>query len=291
MTADDDRSSGVINAHGPRRKMRRLSIAGRPLALAVSAALIGGLTAGTALATTRPTAGRHATATSVTAVAWHRLALRNGWRSARSPVYDVANPSYAVSGGIVYLDGSLHQVSGAKTEFAILPRTARPARTVYLTVFSGTAAGVPGTVEIRPNGVMTASSPAGSSPAADFARGGLLSGRRRPLDHDDAQDRLAVGSGRIPHEQPCLYGQECDRVPGWLTVRQRQQPDVCKARQERASGQHSVHLGVQQWRRGRGRRDLSERRDRVLRAPRRMLRPRSTECRSRQRARTCGGTS
>ncbi len=143
--------------------MRRLSIAGRPLALAVSAALIGGLTAGTALATTRATAGQHATATSVTAVAWHRLALRNGWRSARSPVYDVANPSYAVSGGIVYLDGSLHQVSGAKTEFAILPRTARPARTVYLTVFSGTAAGVPGTVEIRPNGVMTASSPAGSS--------------------------------------------------------------------------------------------------------------------------------
>jgi hypothetical protein len=131
--------------------------------MAVSATLIAGLTAGTALATTKAPAGQHATASPVTTVAWHRLALRNGWRSSRTALYEVANPAYAVSGGIVYLDGALHQSSGSKTEFAILPRAARPARTEFLTVLSGLAAGVPGTVEIRPNGAMTASSPAGSA--------------------------------------------------------------------------------------------------------------------------------
>jgi hypothetical protein len=145
--------------------MRRLtSIVARPVVSAGAAAvLVCGLSAGTALAVGSAAAGQHPTATAVATVTWHRLALRNGWRSSRSASYSVANPSYTVSGGIVYLDGALHQATGSKTEFAVLPRGARPAHKEFMTVMSGTAAGVPGTVEISPDGVMTASSPTGST--------------------------------------------------------------------------------------------------------------------------------
>jgi hypothetical protein len=145
--------------------MRRLRFnPARPLVAVVSAAaVVGGLMAGTALAAQRAPAGRHAAATAVTAVTWHRLALRDGWRSSRSLTYNVANPAYAINAGIVYLDGALHQVTGSKTEFAVLPPAARPARTVFLTVWSGSGTGTPGTVQISPNGVMTASAPTGST--------------------------------------------------------------------------------------------------------------------------------
>lgn len=146
--------------------MRRLtSSAAWPLVASVSAAaLVCGLTAGTALAASGTAAGQHPTAAAVTKVTWHRLALRNGWRSARTMAYDVANPSYTVSGGIVYLDGSLRQFNRSATEFAVLPRGARPAHKVFLTVVSGlVGAGVPGTVEIGSNGVMRAISAGGST--------------------------------------------------------------------------------------------------------------------------------
>jgi hypothetical protein len=146
--------------------MRRLtSIAVRPLVATVFAvALIGGLAAGTARAASGTSAQQHPTAAAVTTVTWHRLALRNGWRSSRSKSYSVANPSYTVIGGIVYLDGSLHQSYRSATEFAVLPRGARPAHKVFLTVLSGSVGpGVPGTVEIEPNGVMRATSAAGTA--------------------------------------------------------------------------------------------------------------------------------
>jgi hypothetical protein len=148
--------------------MRRLtSIAVRPLVAAVfAAALVCGLASGTALAASGTAAGQHPTAAAVTTVTWHKLTLRNGWKSSRSASYNVANPSYAVSGGIVYLDGTLKQQIGSNSVFAILPRGARPAHKEFLTVLSGNVgAGVPGTLVIRPNGVMTASSPTGSTRA------------------------------------------------------------------------------------------------------------------------------
>ncbi len=106
---------------------------------------------------------RPAALATVTKVRWHALRLVDGWKSARSKSYAVANPQYAISGGVVYLDGSLHQTSGTKEEFAVLPRAARPARNVILAVLSGSGVGQPGTLEIKPTGAMIASSPAGST--------------------------------------------------------------------------------------------------------------------------------
>ncbi len=78
---------------------------------------------------------------TVTKVRWHALRLVDGWKSARSKSYAVANPQYAISGGVVYLDGSLHQTSGTRDEFAVLPLAARPARNVILAVLSGSGSG------------------------------------------------------------------------------------------------------------------------------------------------------
>jgi len=130
------------------------------IAAAATAGLVCGLTATTAVAAT----AKKAMLPTVlpTTVTWHKLTLLNGWHTGRGPFVLVSDPSYAVSGGIVYLDGGLYQAAGTNTEFAILPAGARPAHKEYLTVYSGFSE-TPGTVEIRPNGVMTASSPSGST--------------------------------------------------------------------------------------------------------------------------------
>jgi hypothetical protein len=99
----------------------------------------------------------------VTGVTWHRLHLLNGWRSSRSNAYDAANPSYAIYGGVVYLDGSLHQPSGSGAKFAVLPRAARPSRNLFISVLSGGGTGSPGTLEIKPSGAMTATSATGGT--------------------------------------------------------------------------------------------------------------------------------
>src|SRR5690349_1865073 len=60
------------------------------------------------------------------AMAGHKLALKNGWVSSQGQ-YSTGDPSYAVSGGVVYLSGSLHQASGTNQVFAVLPPGDRPA--------------------------------------------------------------------------------------------------------------------------------------------------------------------
>lgn len=72
--------------------------------------------------------------TAVTGVTWHKLTLINGWTSSQN-VYGTGNPRYAISGGVVYLSGSLH--AGTSTSFAVLPKAARPAHWLYMTAGRG----------------------------------------------------------------------------------------------------------------------------------------------------------
>jgi hypothetical protein len=87
------------------------------------------------------------------ATAMSKLALKNGWVSSQSE-YNTGDPSYAVRNGIAYLSGSLHQASGTNQVFAVLPPAARPAHTVYLSVY--TYSGTIGLLQIEPTGNIAA---------------------------------------------------------------------------------------------------------------------------------------
>ena len=83
------------------------------------------------------------------AVASHKLTLKNGWTSSQS-IYSTGDPSYAVSGGVVYLSGSLH-TSGSSQLATVLPTAARPAHRMFVLVytFDGIA---PGWLQINSTG-------------------------------------------------------------------------------------------------------------------------------------------
>jgi hypothetical protein len=89
---------------------------------------------------------------------WHKLALRNGWTPG-SLRYGAGTPSWAMANGIIYLSGGLRQKAGSHAEVvAVLPRSARPARTVVVDVYTGN--NTYGSVNIVPDGlVLAASSP------------------------------------------------------------------------------------------------------------------------------------
>src|SRR5215469_9343317 len=116
-----------------------VALAASAVALVALVAAAGGASAATA--------GTHGTA--VTGMTWHALSLRNGWRSDQA-TYQTGNPAWAVSGGIVYLAGSLHQASGSRAEFAVLPPAARPAHDVLMTIY--TLNGSTGTLHIQRSG-------------------------------------------------------------------------------------------------------------------------------------------
>lgn len=83
------------------------------------------------------------------AVKSHKLTLKNGWTSSQS-IYHTGDPSYAISGGVVYLSGSMH-ASGSSHLATVLPKAARPAHRMYILVytFGGIA---PGWLQINPTG-------------------------------------------------------------------------------------------------------------------------------------------
>ena len=85
-----------------------------------------------------------------TTITFHALHLINHWMTGGSP--GVRAPSYALSGGVVYLTGGMDQNAGSSTKFAILPKGDRPAHTLWFSAF--TANGLPGSVEIMPDGAM-----------------------------------------------------------------------------------------------------------------------------------------
>jgi len=82
----------------------------------------------------------------------HKLALKNGWVSENSQ-YGTGDPAYSVSGGVVYLSGSM---ASGKVGWAavVLPKAARPAHVMYVLVY--TYAGAAGLLTINPNGKVVA---------------------------------------------------------------------------------------------------------------------------------------
>jgi|GEM_PF-961527 len=93
-------------------------------------------------------------ATVSTAATWHKLALIDGWRPASIYYPGTGTPSWTVSRGVVYLSGSIAQPTGTSNEFAVLPLAARPAHTMYITVY--TLGGTVGSITIYPDGRMAA---------------------------------------------------------------------------------------------------------------------------------------
>ena len=83
------------------------------------------------------------------------LALLNGWQSQGQS--GTGDPAYSVTGGVVHLPGSLAQPGGGSTEFAVLPQSAWPAHTLYITTYAYN--GAPGAVSIAPDGTVYAFSP------------------------------------------------------------------------------------------------------------------------------------
>jgi len=83
----------------------------------------------------------------------HKLTLKNGWASENAD-YSSGNPAYSISGGIVYLSGSMaHGKPGWAA--AVLPKAARPAHVMYVLVY--TFGGDSGLITIYPNGKIIAS--------------------------------------------------------------------------------------------------------------------------------------
>jgi hypothetical protein len=76
-----------------------------------------------------------AVARPCTAVKFHALKLENGWKSDQA-AYDSGNPSYGICNGVVYLAGSLVQLTAGSGGFGSLPRGYRPAHDLYITVYT-----------------------------------------------------------------------------------------------------------------------------------------------------------
>jgi len=87
------------------------------------------------------------------AMAMSKLSLANGWQSSESQ-WGTGDPSYSVRNGMVYLSGSLHQPMAGNEAFGVLPPAARPAHTMYLSVY--TYNGTIGLLEIDTNGTLYA---------------------------------------------------------------------------------------------------------------------------------------
>src|SRR5215472_10171255 len=100
--------------------------------------------------------GNAFTFTSLAAVSYptaamtsHKLTLKNGWTSSQSN-YDTGDPSYAISGGVVYLSGSMH-TAGSSQLATVLPAAARPTHRMFIFVYTFDGA-APGWLEIMTSG-------------------------------------------------------------------------------------------------------------------------------------------
>jgi hypothetical protein len=87
------------------------------------------------------------------ATASQPLSLLNGWQSSQSQ-YGTGDPAYTVSGGVVYLSGSMNQPSVFNEEFTVLPAAARPAHDLWIMTY--TNSGAVGALEIMTDGEVDA---------------------------------------------------------------------------------------------------------------------------------------
>ena len=104
-----------------------------------------------------------------------KLGLINGWQAVPASATN-GYPAYAVSHGVVDLSGALFQPGGGSSEFAVLPVAARPRHNLYIE--ADTMSGSVGTVEIQPDGVMSAI----STPAANAQHFTSLAGISYPVN-------------------------------------------------------------------------------------------------------------
>ncbi len=139
---------------------RRLAVLTVPI-MALSLLGSGGASASVSGASRASGAAGHAVPAS--GVTWHRLTGINGWHSGQSR-YSTGDPSWGISGGVVYLAGSVIRSSGTSTLLAVLPSQARPSHQLFITVY--TLNDTTGSLVISPNGKMRAYN--GTGNAAGF---------------------------------------------------------------------------------------------------------------------------
>jgi hypothetical protein len=144
------------------RAVRKRATAGAILVASVLAVAVP-LGGGRALAATPSVSPSVTSATTPAShVRWHGLALINGWQPGPTRFDGTGNPRWAVSGGVVYLSGSVTLTTGADTEFAVLPPAARPSHELWINVY--TLNGTSGYMSIYPTGQMySASSPSSNA--------------------------------------------------------------------------------------------------------------------------------
>ena len=114
-------------------------------------ALAGLLPASLAAAATTQHAAPTRQSPAAITFTWHKLNLINGWKANGQ---GDATPAYAISGGVVYLDGSITQAAPGADVFAVLPKAARPSHTLLRPVLAANLA--VGSLEIKPDGTMRA---------------------------------------------------------------------------------------------------------------------------------------
>ena len=133
------------------------SLAAQTPAIAISVLAVALSLGGGAYAATQAAGHSEASHTAITSgVSWNSLSLVNGW-SSENATYGTGNPKVAIQNNVVYLSGSLHQVTLGSDTFAFLPTQFRPTHNLYITVY--TNGDTVGTVYIASNGTMEAYAP------------------------------------------------------------------------------------------------------------------------------------
>ncbi len=127
--------------------------------LALVAAALVSLAGGTA-ATAAPLSGNAPqreldSAAKPASFTWHTLNLLNGWQSAAKKILLTGTPAWAYRDGVVYLRGAIRQPKpDGSTNFARLPKFARPPHKLYLQIATGSDAA--GILYIGPGGTLEA---------------------------------------------------------------------------------------------------------------------------------------
>ena len=134
------------------RQLRRA-----PLALVVAAlmSLAGGTAANAAPLSGNAPQRELDSAAKPASFTWHTLNLLNGWKSAAKKILLTGTPAWAYRDGVVYLRGAIKQSNpDGSTNFAQLPKFARPPHKLYLQIATGSDAA--GILYIGPGGTLEA---------------------------------------------------------------------------------------------------------------------------------------
>ncbi|HEY6274920.1 MAG TPA: hypothetical protein VIX86_01190 [Streptosporangiaceae bacterium] len=165
------------------RPLRSFAVQSPAIVISVAALVLslgGGAYAATALHGQQTAPGTTIQAHSSGALAssevtWHNLPLINGWQSAQAGNL-TGDPRWALSEGVVYLSGSLHQPTPGSAIFAVLPASAHPDHWLYMSIHVQNFGAAE--LVIAPDGTMSVH----SSTPADSQSFTSLAGVSFPLD-------------------------------------------------------------------------------------------------------------